>query len=165
MPNKNRRIIDNLISRTKIYLFIIAVLLFIICLLEPRFVTTAILVFLGIILYAYIVDKKRKAEISNHIHELLGDVDSAAKQTLISSPFPLVILETDGNIIWKSEKFEKEFSEIDVNPHLDEIMKEIKQEIAHSNGKKQSIMKQIKIGKRIYKVLRRLCTKQKRQKR
>ena len=153
MPNQNRKVIENLMSRTKIYIVIIAILLIVLCAYEPKFIVFAIIIFLAIIMYSYQVDKKRKAEISNHIHELIGDVNSAAKNTLINSPFPLVILETDGNIIWKSSKFVDEFNSTDINSYLDEIVKEVKQEIVHSNEEKRSIMKQIKIGKKTYKVL------------
>ena len=79
MPNKNRKVIDNLLSRTKIYIVIIAILLIAICIYEPRFIIPAIIIFLGVILYTYQVNKKRKAEISNHIHELVGDVERAIK--------------------------------------------------------------------------------------
>ncbi|MBR6033603.1 MAG: DHH family phosphoesterase [Clostridia bacterium] len=153
MSNKNRKIIDNFLSRTKIYIIIIAILLILICVIKPEFIVLAIIMFLLILLYSYQVNKKRKAEISDHIHELIGDVDSAAKNTLINSPFPLVILETDGNIIWKSAKFVDEFASTDINAYLDEIIREVKQEINNFNGKRQSIMKQIKIVNKTYKVL------------
>ena len=153
MPNRNRKVIDNVLSRTKIYLLIIAILLVLLCVYDQRLIIPAIIVFLLIFLYSYLVNKKRKAEISDHIHELIGDVDSAAKNTLINSPFPLVIMETDGNIIWKSSKFVDEFIDTDITSCLDEIIKEVKQEIINFNGKRQNILKQVKIGKRIYKVL------------
>ena len=153
MSNKNRKIIDNFLSRTKIYIIIIAILLILICVIKPELIVLAIIMFLLIVLYSYQVNKKRKAEISDHIHELIGDVDSAAKNTLINSPFPLVILETDGNIIWKSAKFVDEFASTDINAYLDEIIREVKQEINNFNGKRQSIMKQIKIVNKTYKVL------------
>ena len=153
MPNNNRKVIDNLLSRTKIYLIIIAILLVIICIYEQKLIFPAIFLYALILFYTYQVNKKRKAEISDHIHELIGDVDSAAKNSLINSPFPLVILETDGNIIWKSSKFVDEFIDVDINGALDEITREVKQEVINFNGKKQTIMKQIKIGKKTYKVL------------
>lgn len=153
MPSKNRKVIDNLMSRTKIYLIIIAVLLAIICFYDTRLIIPAIITFFLIVLYSYQVNKKRKAEISDHIHELIGDVDSTAKSTLINSPFPLIIMETDGNVIWRSAKFANEFIDVDITTYLDEISKEVKQEISNSNEKRQNIMKQIKIGKKTYKVL------------
>ena len=153
MPNKKVKVIDNLLSRTKIYLIIIAVLLVILCIYAPKLIFPAIILYALILFYTYQVNKKRKSEISDHIHELIGDVDSTAKNTLINSPFPLVILETDGNIIWRSAKFVEEFANTDINSALDEITREVKQEILNFNGKKQNIMKQIKIGKKTYKIL------------
>ena len=159
MPNNtNRKVFDKLVSKTKIYLVIIAILLIILCCYEINFITPAILIYVLIIMYAYWTNNKRKAELSEHIKDLTLTVDSAAKGTLINSPFPLVIIETDGNIIWKSSKFIHEFANIDINNYLNNIVKEIKLEI--ENGSEQDkkeleelIYKQVKIGEKTYKVL------------
>ena len=154
MPNRNRKIIENIISKTKIYIVIIAILMIALSIYDTRAIIPCIIIFGAVLAYTIIVDRKRKAEVSKHIHELIVDVDSTAKSTLINSPFPLVILETDGNIVWKSSKFVDEFYEIDINNYLDEIIKEVKQEIENSpktNGRQ--ILKHIKIGKRTYKIL------------
>ena len=154
MPNRNRKIIENIISKTKVYIVIIAILMIALSIYDTRAIIPCIIVFSAVLAYTIIVDRKRKAEISKHIHELIGDVDSTAKSTLINSPFSLVILETDGNIVWKSSKFVNEFNEIDINNYLDEIIKEVKQEIENSpktNGRQ--ILKHMKIGKRTYKIL------------
>jgi len=159
MPNNtNRRNFDKLVSKTKIYLAIIAVLLIIICYYEVRFITPAILLFVLTLMYAYWTNNKRKTELSEHIKDLTLTVDSAAKSTLINSPFPLVIVETDGNIIWKSSKFINEFANIDINNYLNDIVKEIKLEIENSSEEnkkelKELISKQVEIGNKNYKVL------------
>ncbi len=159
MPNNtNRKIFDKLISKTKIYLCIIAILLIILCYYEVNFITPSILVYVLIVMYAYWTNNKRKAELSQHIKELTLTVDNAAKSTLINSPFPLVIIETDGNIIWKSSKFIHEFANIDINNYLSNIVKEIKLEIEKENQEEKKeqedfIYKQIKIGEKTYKVV------------
>lgn len=154
MPNRNRKVIENIISKTKIYIVIIAVLMIALAIYDIKTIIPSFIMFIIILWYSIIVDKKRKAEISKHIHELIVDVDSTAKSTLINSPFPLVIMETDGNIIWKSSKFVDEFYEIDINNYLDEIIKEVKQEIENSEKTKgRQILKHMKIGKRTYKIL------------
>ena len=159
MPNNtNRKNFDKLVSKTKIYLAIIAVLLIIICYYEVRFITPAILLFVLTLMYAYWTNNKRKTELSEHIKDLTLTVDSAAKSTLINSPFPLVIVETDGNIIWKSSKFINEFANIDINNYLNDIVKEIKLEIENSSEEnkkelKELISKQVEIGNKNYKVL------------
>ncbi len=149
---------DKFVSRTKIYLVIIAILLIVICCYETNFITPAILIFIIILLYSAWTTNKRKAELSEHIQDLTLDVDKAAKSTLINSPFPLVILETDGNIIWKSTKFIKEFANIDIKNYLNNIVREIKIEIENTlkqNNKasKEIVKKQVKIGEKTYKIV------------
>ena len=159
MPNNtNRKIFDKLVSKTKIYLVIIAILLIALCIYEVRFITPAVIGYALIIMYACWTNNKRKAELSEHIKDLTLTVDTAAKSTLINSPFPLVIIETDGNIIWKSSKFIHEFANIDINNYLNNIVKEIKLELENgSNEDKKElqdlILKQVKIGSKTYKVV------------
>ena len=128
MPS-NKKIFDKLISRVKIYLVIIAILLTIICINNVNFIMPSILFYALIVGYAYWSNQKRKEELSEHIEHLTFSVDKAAKGTLINSPFPLIILETNGNVILKNEKFSKEFINIDINNYLENILKELKQEI------------------------------------
>ena len=156
--NNSRKIFDKLVSKTKIYLVIIAILIITLCIYEVRFITPGIIGYALIIMYAYWTNNKRKAELSAHIKDLTLTVDTAAKSTLINSPFPLVIIETDGNIIWKSSKFIHEFANVDISTHLNNIVKEIKLEL--ENGSKEDkkelkdlILKQVKIGNKTYKVV------------
>ena len=151
MANNYIKMLDKLESKTKIYLGVILLLLIVLCIYEIKFIIPSIALTIVICVYTMWVNNKRKAEISKHIQELTINVDSAAKNTLINSPFPLVILETDGNIIWKSERFNKEFANVDINTYLDEITKEVKQEI-EANIKK-SIQKEIEIGEKCYQIL------------
>lgn len=159
MPKNNSiKVFDKLVSKTKIYLLIIAVLLITICFFEPRFIVPAILIFVLITMYAYWTNNKRKEELSSHIKELTLTVDNAAKSTLINSPFPLIVIETDGNIIWKSSKFIKEFANVDINTYLNNIVKELKLEIENSSEEnkkelKELIKKQVTIGGKTYNIL------------
>ena len=136
--NNNRKIFDNLVSRTKIYLVIIFILL------------VLILVILG---YTYFANNKRKSEISEQLQDLTLTVDSAAKSSLINAPFPLIIIETDGNVVWKSSKFITEFANIDINNYISDLIIDIKDEIEkNKNPKIKSIIRNIEIGKKKYKV-------------
>ena len=155
MQNNNRKVFDNLVSRTKIYLVIIFLLLLVICIKEPKLIIPSIIIFATIILYTYLANNKRKSEISETLQDLTLTVDSAAKSSLINSPFPLVIMETDGNIIWKSSKFVSEFSHLDINGYLDDIAYDVKKEIEDNKEKTKdnTILKEIEIGKQTYQVV------------
>ena len=152
--SNSKKVFDNLVSRTKIYLVIILILLVLICIYNPTFIIPAIIIYIAIVGYSYFANNKRKSEISEHLQDLTLTVDSAAKNTLINSPLPLIILETGGNIIWKSSKFVTEFANVDINNYIDDLTIAMKQEIEQSDGKKtKTIEKQMKIGKKTYKIL------------
>ncbi len=151
MTNKNIKLIEGIESKTKIYLIIIAVVLFVLCIYKPVFIIPSIVIYLLIIAYTIWVYNKRKGEISSYVEELTISIDSAAKNTLINSPFPIIILETDGNVIWRSSKFNKEFANVGINAYIDDIAKEIKMEIEKENTPK--IDKNIRIEEKTYNVL------------
>ena len=153
MP-KTKLNLDKLISRTKIYLVVIAIILVILCVVEPKAIIPSILAYIAIFVYTIWSNNKRKTEISEHINELTVSVDRAAQSTIINSPFPLVVLETNGNIIWKSSNFIKEFANIDTGTTLTDVIKELKLKIENSqNTNNISISESMKIGEKNYKVI------------
>ncbi len=146
MPNNNYKNWETLISRTKVYLAIIAILIILLCVLDYRLIIPGVSIYALIIVYANWANQKRKAELSEQLKDLTLNVNTTAKTTLINSPFPLAILkaivETNGNVIWKSEKFVTEFEslDIDINERLNEVVKGIKVTIENEeDGKKEKV--------------------------
>ena len=151
--NNNRKIFDNLVSRTKIYLVIIFILLVLISCLKIQMIIPSIVIYIAILAYTYFANNKRKSEISEQLQDLTLTVDSAAKSSLINAPFPLIIIETDGNVVWKSSKFITEFANIDINNYISDLTIDIKDEIEKNKDPKiKSIIRNIEIGKKKYKV-------------
>lgn len=146
----SRKILDKITSKTKIYLVIILLLLVLLCFYERVYIIPSIIFYIVLIVYTFWANGKKKNEFFKHIQELTFDVDSAARRTLINSPFPLIIIETDGNIVWKNNKFVREFINVNINKYLEDIIKEVKQEII--NNEKKTIDKQIEIADKIYNV-------------
>ncbi len=153
MQNNNRKVFDSLVSRTKIYLAIILILLVVISIENINMIIPSILLYGVIVGYTYYANKKRKSEISETLQDLTLTVDTAAKTSLINSPFPLIILETDGNIIWRSTKFNTEFANIDINTYLNDLIVDIKDEIASGGTGNSDILTEMKIGNNMYKVM------------
>ena len=151
--NNSRKVFDSLVSRTKIYLVIILILFILISVFRPILIIPSIILYISILCYTYFANNKRKSEISEQLQDLTLTVDSAAKSSLINSPFPLVILETNGNVVWKSSKFVTEFVDIDMNNYINDLIIDIKDEIEKSDNKKRkSVIRQIQIGKKTYTV-------------
>ena len=154
MSNNNNNFFDSLVSKTKVYLVIIAILLIIICIIKPILIVPSVIFYVLIIMYTYWTNQKRMAEISEHIKDLTLNVDKVSKRTLINSPFPLIIVETDGSIIWKSTKFVSEFRDIDINPILDDIIKDMKLEIENNTKLRNNQISQcVEIGNKSYKIV------------
>ena len=154
MQTSNRRIFDSLVSRTKIYLVLIFILLVVICILKPILVIPSVLIFVLIMSYTYFANNKRKSEISQHLQDLTLNVNAAAKNSLIHSPFPLIILETDGNIIWRSTRYVSEFANEDMSIYIEDLLQKINKNIEEQEEEKEkNIIEHIRIGNNDYKVL------------
>lgn len=152
--NNSKKIFEGLISRTKIYLVLIAILLIVICVLDIRYFIPSIILYILILAYTYWSNQKRRTELSDHLQDLTLNIDKLAKNTITNSPFPLAIIETNGNMIWKSNKFVQEFSNVDINNILKDLLKQIKLEIENNEeNAEKSIHKEIEIGNKIYEIL------------
>ena len=169
MQNNNKKVFETLVSKTKIYLAIIFVLLVVISVQNTTMIIPSIVLYTIVVGYAYYANRKRKSEISETLQDLTLTVDSAAKTSLINSPFPLIILETDGNVIWRSSKFTSEFANIDINNYINDLSTDIKVEIENrkKNEKEKGnkdIIRQIQIDNRNYKVMGRYVNSKNREK-
>ena len=156
MQNTNRKIFDKLISKTKIYLAIIFILLVIVCIENISMIIPSILIFMAVISYSYYANNRRKSEISETLQDLTLSVDTAAKSSLINSPFPLVILESNGNIIWRSSKFITEFKDFDINNYINNLIVDIKADIEETEkdeAKEKQISKHVEINNKNYEIL------------
>ena len=149
--NHSKKVLDKIVSKTKIYLAIIAMLLIVICIYNPFFIIPSVIVFILLLIYAYWTNNKRQEELTEHIKNLTFSLDKVAKIALVNSPFPLVIAETNGNLIFRNTKFNQEFANIDINNYLTNIINDVKLEIKN-NEKKEKIYDEIKIDKKTYKL-------------
>ena len=149
--NHSKKVLQKIISKTKIYLAIIAILLLIIFIYNPIFIVPGIIIYVLLVIYAYWTNSKRQEELTEHIKNLTFSLDKVAKVALVNSPFPLVIEETNGNLIFRNTKFNQEFANIDINNYLTKILNDVKLEIKN-NDKKEKIYDEIKIDKKTYKL-------------
>ncbi len=149
--NHSKKVLDKIVSKTKIYLAIIAILLVVICIYNQLFIIPAVIIFILLLIYAYWTNNKRQEELTEHIKNLTFSLDKVAKIALVNSPFPLVIAETNGNLIFRNTKFNQEFANIDINNYLTNIINDVKLEIKN-NEKKEKIYDEIKIDKKTYKL-------------
>ncbi len=149
--NHSKKVLDKIISKTKIYLAIIAILLIVICIYNHWLIIPSIIIYMLLVIYAYWTNTKRQEELTEHIKNLTFSLDKVAKIALVNSPFPLVIAETNGNLIFRNTKFNQEFANIDINNYLTNILNDVKLQIKN-NSKKEKIYDEIEIDKKTYKL-------------
>ena len=153
MP-KNKLNLDKLLSRTKIYIVIIAIILVLLSIIKPVMIMPSIILFIAVVLYTVWGNKKRTYEITEQINEITMSVDKAAQSTIMNSPFPLVILDANGNVIWRSNRFVSEFANVDIDNYLVNIIKEIKINADnYENINNNPIYEKMSIGNKKYKVI------------
>ena len=164
MPNSNGKILDKLTRKSWPYLIVIAIILAILCVYDLRWLVPSIALLATLILNSYISQTKKRDEIVNHIESITSDVNSVSKSNLINSPIPLVLMKTDGHIIWRSRTFTEEFQNVNMNNYLTPIVKEIKLDL-EKDEKLKEVTKQITIGNKIYKLRGGVSRSKKRDKR
>lgn len=171
MPKKSNEKLDKLNLKFNLYIFVIIMLCVLICIYDIRFIIPAILLCAFLIYYTVWMSDKRKIEIVNHIEEVTTDVNVATRNNLINSPIPLLLIETDGTIIWKSKSFIDAFKDVDVSTYLNPIVKEIKLNIENEQDdgndfdKNKYIMKQFNIEGKFYKIYGGISRSKKKDKR
>lgn len=166
MQNNNRKIFDKLLSKTKIYLAIIFILLVIISIEHPIFIAPSILIFFILLIYSYYANNRKKSELTETIQDLTLTVDSAAKSSLINSPFPLIILKSNGNIIWRNTKYITEFQNTNISSYLNNLIEDIKSQIEkneHENNKNKQLISHIQVDKKYYEVVAKIVESRKQE--
>lgn len=148
----NKRIFKYLIPDTKIYLWIIGVLIGIISIYEVKIALVGLLVLGYLIYYHWKNVHLKKVEWTKYIEGLTKEFDSATKHAILNLPIPLVMVEVDGTITWYNPKFmdmieekgilDKKISDIIPNFNVDNIM-----------GKEKDMVIEAAVRDRQYKVL------------
>ncbi len=151
MSNSNGKILDKLVNKNIIYIVVIGILAIALCVYDLRWIVPSVVIFALMVTYTIVSNAKKKTELENHLRDITYDISTTSKGNLINTPIPLVIIETDGNIIWRSKKFVEEFQNEDISTNLTPIIKEIKLDV-EKNGTGVDITKQFNIDKRAYKI-------------
>jgi len=150
MRNKKSKILE---SKNKIYLWIIGLLDFLILAYEPVLGMISFLILIYLLYYNWKINRKRNEKWQNYIEELSSGIDSAAKYAILNLPFPLTLLDLDGEIKWYNSKFtemigKKELigEKIDVlfnNVVIDDIIRDNCEQTIKKNGKSYRIYNNI----------------------
>lgn len=136
----------------KVYIIILGVLISIFFMLGHYSIGSLFLVlYLFYIYYNMKASKTKKSEWEKLVEDFSSKMDISMRNVLVNSPFPLVIVGIDGNILWYNQNFLDEFDDKDI---LGKSIGNISKEISIENiiNKQKRNFKQLKIGNKYYDV-------------
>lgn len=148
----NKSIFKILTPNTRIYLWIIGILIGILAFYEPKISAVGVLV-LGYLVYHHWKNVHLKQfEWTKYIEELTKEFDSATKHAILNLPIPLVMVELSGSISWYNPKFADVINKTGLlNKNIDEIIPNFNIDDIMNSEQEMSI--EASIDDRNYKVL------------
>ncbi|MFA9397470.1 MAG: DHH family phosphoesterase [Clostridiaceae bacterium] len=133
---------------SKVYMFIIAVLIVIILYFGHIFTGFFVLsLYAFLIIYNVLNERKKEKDWKKFIEEFSLNLDSATQNTLVNNPFPLSIISEDGSILWYNKKFLKIIERENIlGTNIENISNKLKTEILI----KKDSLKHININNKYY---------------
>jgi c-di-AMP phosphodiesterase-like protein len=135
MKDKKSKFIE---SKNKVYLWIIGMLDFLILFYEPILGGISFLVLIYLLFYNWKSNRKKNEKWQNYIETLSSDIDSASKYAILNLPFPLTLIDLDGEIKWYNSKFIEMIDQKEViGEKINSLFNKVDiDEIIHSNDEK-----------------------------
>ena len=140
----------NFIPNTKVYMIFISILIAILF-FEGNFIQglIALIVFALLVVYNINNFKEKKSKWKEFIEDFSLNLDIATRNTLISLPFPLVIVGDKGNISWYNNKFSNIISREEfLGKNINNIIKDFDVDEVKSGSK--TLYNSIKINDSYY---------------
>ncbi len=101
----NNKFSKLLIPNTKVYLWIIGILVTLLMLLNIYVGLVGVMTLLYLIYYNWRTNRERKKKWQNYIESFSSNIDSAARYAILNLPLPLVLVDLDGTVSWYNSKF------------------------------------------------------------
>ncbi len=148
---KKDRFIVKLMAETKWY-FVAIIVSAVLALLYKNYVFMGfeILLFGGMIFYHITATKKKTDEIGEYIKYLTMHTSNAARDSMLSIPMPLTVLDLTGNIVWHNDVFAKITDGNHYEKHISTVVPGI--EILKILENRHNINLSIKYKDRIYQI-------------
>ncbi len=128
----SKSIFKMLTPNSKIYLWIIGILIGILAFYEPKISAVGVVVLAYLVYHHWRNVHLKRVVWTKYIEDLTEEFDSATKHAILNLPIPLVMVEVSGTISWYNPKFaevinkkgllNKNINEIIPNFNIDSIM-------------------------------------------
>lgn len=138
------------ITSNKVYMIIIAILISVI-IVYRHFYIGIVFISLYMILVVYNMKntKVRQTEWKKFIENFSSQLDNATRNTLVKMPFPLIMIDKKGEILWYNQKYSYIIKNEDIlGKNINGVIKEIN--LRQILDGKKNIMKNVKLKENYY---------------
>ncbi|WPC41899.1 DHH family phosphoesterase [Clostridium sp. JS66] len=138
------------ITSNKVYMIIIAILISVI-IVYRHFYIGVVFISLYMILVVYNMKntKVRQTEWKKFIENFSSQLDNATRNTLVKMPFPLIMIDKKGEILWYNQKYSYIIKNEDIlGKNINGVIKEIN--LRQILDGKKNIMKNVKLKENYY---------------
>ncbi|SMP58521.1 DHH family phosphoesterase [Anoxynatronum buryatiense] len=152
---KKSSLLQFFVPDTRIYMIIITLLIGILAWYNQAIAVVGVFLLVYLLVYNLRVSNIKRQEWTRYIERLSADVDTATRESILSMPIPLTMLDIDGTITWYNRKFadileenhqtellEKKLDDLLPDFHLKELLEKENEELL-----------QVKVGNRSFKVV------------
>ncbi|WP_315117075.1 DHH family phosphoesterase [uncultured Clostridium sp.] len=137
------------ISWNKSYMFMIAILIFIITYYNILLGIVSLFMYIFLIINNVNNNKLKKSEWENFIKNFSTDLDNATRNTLLKLPLPMIILGEGGNILWYNQNFSTVVNQESIlERNINDVIKDIN--LKHVLDGKKNTYRGIKIDNQYY---------------
>lgn len=136
----------------KVYILILTVSISTFFILGHYYIGSLFLVFyVFFISYNIKISKTKTSEWKKFLEDFSSKMDVSMRTVLVNSPFPLVIVSMEGNILWYNQNFVDELEYKDI---LGKSVEQITNEISIDKivNRHKRVFKQLKIGEKYYNI-------------
>lgn len=104
----NEKLNRMLEPRVKLYLFFLLLFGAVTCIFQLQVGLVELGLVVILFIYYLITRSRRRKETAKYIASVTSNIDAASKDTMVNSPFPMVIFQPDtGDVIWSNDRFLK----------------------------------------------------------
>ena len=145
---KKIKLKDIFVPKFRIYLILIFLILFYVCVLNYKFAPIALLIYAYVLFITYIKEKHTRERITNTLDSLIFKLKT--DDTVLNFPIPSIIVAKSGEILWSNDEFELVFKGLNKQTYIENIIKELD---AEYHGQTIGIDKEINIHDKYYRLL------------
>jgi c-di-AMP phosphodiesterase-like protein len=140
------------VPNSKSYIVILALLISAFFILGHYYIGSLFLVlYVFFVFYNMKLSKTKRSEWNKFVEDFSSKMNISTRTVLVNSPFPLVIINAEGNILWYNQNFVDELEDKDIlGKNIEQIVEEISVDKIINKDKK--VFKELKICKKSYNV-------------